>query len=180
MSQLGPLRGRPACGPLECMDEQLRWLDGLAQADLVRAQKASPAELEAEARERMRRRRRSGHRAPRARERLRRLRPLRCGVFGFKPSRGLVPTGCVLFERGARVGAGEYLAGAEEFQRFSRRTARFFADIDVWLTPTVGGPPVPLGTLAGTEEESLRGEKAAGAASSSSIPSTPTSRAAPP
>lgn len=38
------------------MDEQLRWLDGLAQADLVRAQKASPAELKAEARERIRRR----------------------------------------------------------------------------------------------------------------------------
>lgn len=29
------------------MDEQLRWLEGLAQADLVRARKASPAELEA-------------------------------------------------------------------------------------------------------------------------------------
>lgn len=28
------------------MDEQPRWLDGLAQADLVRARKASPAEVE--------------------------------------------------------------------------------------------------------------------------------------
>ncbi|WP_427136041.1 hypothetical protein [Pseudarthrobacter sp. S9] len=83
-------------------------------------------------------------------------------MFGIKPSRGFVPTGCVLFERGARVGAGEYLAGAEELQRFSQRTAGFFADINVWLTPTVGGPPDPLGTLAGTEEEPLRGREGGG------------------
>lgn len=37
------------------MDEELRWLDGLAQAELVRTGKASPAEPEAEARERIRR-----------------------------------------------------------------------------------------------------------------------------
>lgn len=38
------------------MDEQLRCLDGLTQADPVRAEKASPAELKAAARERIRRR----------------------------------------------------------------------------------------------------------------------------
>ncbi|MET3176663.1 UNVERIFIED_ORG: Asp-tRNA(Asn)/Glu-tRNA(Gln) amidotransferase A subunit family amidase [Arthrobacter sp. UYCu721] len=37
------------------MDEQLRWLDGLPQSDLVRARKASPAEVETAARERIRR-----------------------------------------------------------------------------------------------------------------------------
>lgn len=36
------------------MDEQLRCLDGLTQADPVRAQKASPADLKAAARERIR------------------------------------------------------------------------------------------------------------------------------
>jgi hypothetical protein len=38
------------------MDEQLRWLGGLAQADLVRAQQANPAAPETEAGERTRRR----------------------------------------------------------------------------------------------------------------------------
>ncbi|WP_426990743.1 hypothetical protein [Pseudarthrobacter sp. Y6] len=37
------------------MDEQLRWLDGLPQADLVQARKASPAEVETAAHERIRR-----------------------------------------------------------------------------------------------------------------------------
>jgi amidase len=67
-----------------------------------------------------------------------------------------------LFERGGRIGAGEYLAGVEELQRFARRAAAFFADVDAWLTPTMGGPPVPLGTLTGTDEDPLRGEAAAG------------------
>ena len=30
-------------------------------------------------------------------------------------------------------------------QRISRDIARFFVDHDVWLTPTLGQPPVPLG-----------------------------------
>ncbi|WP_425441633.1 amidase family protein [Sinomonas mesophila] len=36
------------------MDEELRWLDGLGQTELVRTGRASPAELEEEARERIR------------------------------------------------------------------------------------------------------------------------------
>jgi amidase len=82
---------------------------------------------------------------------------------GREPDEGdIEPYTRALFERGSRVGAGVYLAGVEELQRFSRRTAGFFADIDVWLTPTVGAAPVPLGTLTGTDEEPLRGEEAAG------------------
>lgn len=82
---------------------------------------------------------------------------------GREPGEGdIEPYTRALFERGRRLGAGEYLAGVEELQRFSRRTAGFFSDVDVWLTPAMGGPPVPLGTLTGTEDEPLRGEKAAG------------------
>jgi amidase len=50
----------------------------------------------------------------------------------------------------------------EELQRFSRRVAGFFEDYALWLTPTVGWPPLPLGTLTATAEDPLRGEREAG------------------
>ncbi|MET3932781.1 amidase [Arthrobacter sp. OAP107] len=68
----------------------------------------------------------------------------------------------VLFERGRKVSAADYLQGVEELQRFSRRVAGFFEDYDLWLTPTVGWPPLPLGTLTATAEDPLRGEREAG------------------
>ncbi len=72
------------------------------------------------------------------------------------------PYTAAVFDRSRAITAGQYLAGLEELQRFSRRTAGFFEDFDLWLTPTVGWPPLPLGTLNGTEEEPLRGEREAG------------------
>jgi Asp-tRNA(Asn)/Glu-tRNA(Gln) amidotransferase A subunit family amidase len=220
------------------VDEELRWSDGLAQADLVRSGRASPAELEAEARERIRRlgpglnalvwEAGPGGALPGP--------PVAAHDAGLPPPAGAPPFAGVPFlvkdlaleiagtpfregsrwtegtvsahtaggrsagsstrpahdvavlgalghagtgrsERSterpppprnsrlggrARIGAGEYLSGVEELQRFARRAAGFFADVDVWLTPTMGGPPVPLGTLTGTDEEPLRGEAAAG------------------
>jgi hypothetical protein len=35
----------------------------------------------------------------------------------------------------------------QDLLRACRAIARFFVDHDVWLTPTLGSPPVPLGTL---------------------------------
>ena len=35
----------------------------------------------------------------------------------------------------------------QDLQRLSRQIAGFFADHAVWLTPTIGEPPVPLGTF---------------------------------
>jgi len=49
--------------------------------------------------------------------------------------------------RGRQFSAPEYLAMVQEIQLLSRDVARFFADHDVWLTPTLGEPPVPLGTF---------------------------------
>jgi amidase len=68
----------------------------------------------------------------------------------------------VLFERGLKVSAADYLQGVEELQRFSRRIAGFFENYDLWLTPTVGWPPLPLGTLTATLVDPLRGEREAG------------------
>lgn len=49
--------------------------------------------------------------------------------------------------RGRQQSAPEYLAMLQELQLLSRDVARFFADHDVWLTPALGEPPVPLGTF---------------------------------
>lgn len=74
----------------------------------------------------------------------------------------LEPYTDVLFGRGRKVSAGDYLQGMEELQRFSRRMAGFFQTYDLWLTPTVGWPPLQLGTLTATPEDPLHGEREAG------------------
>src|SRR5205823_9540185 len=42
-------------------------------------------------------------------------------------------------------------------QRASRRVAEFFATYDLWLTPTVTEPPVPLGTFRSPPDDPLAG-----------------------
>lgn len=49
--------------------------------------------------------------------------------------------------RGREVSAPEYLAMVQDLQLISRDIGRFFTSHDVWLTPTLGEPPVPLGTF---------------------------------
>lgn len=49
--------------------------------------------------------------------------------------------------RGREPSAPEYLSMVQDLQILSRDVARFFGDHDVWLTPTLGEPPVPLGTF---------------------------------
>ena len=57
------------------------------------------------------------------------------------------PMTWALIEKGRRVDAGTYLLALEDLQGLARDTARLFARWDVWLTPTLAEPPVPLGTF---------------------------------
>jgi amidase len=51
-----------------------------------------------------------------------------------------------------------YLYGATEaFQRISEKMAAFFNNFDVFLTPTLGEPPVALGTFDATPENPIQG-----------------------
>jgi amidase len=50
-------------------------------------------------------------------------------------------------ERGRQTSAPEYLMALQDLQRQSRKIASFFNDHDIWLTPTLGEPPVPLETF---------------------------------
>jgi amidase len=67
-----------------------------------------------------------------------------------------------LAEFGKQLTASEYLLALRHIQQASRHVARFFADHDIWLTPTLGEPPVPLGEFAATYEDPLRGFVRAG------------------
>ncbi len=62
-----------------------------------------------------------------------------------------------LYEMGARRSASVYLLAVQDLQRVARDIARFFARYDVWLTPTLGEPPVPLGSFDPEPDNPMQG-----------------------
>jgi amidase len=56
-------------------------------------------------------------------------------------------------QRGDNVSAPDYLLVLQDLQKLTRDIARFFIDYDIWLTPTLGAPPVPLGTFRFSGED---------------------------
>jgi len=67
---------------------------------------------------------------------------------GIDPSPDLYePMTWALYERGLTYTGGDYLNAIQGLQRASRRAAAWGRDFDLWLTPTLGEPPVPLGTF---------------------------------
>ncbi|MFQ5912874.1 MAG: amidase [Nitrospinota bacterium] len=57
------------------------------------------------------------------------------------------PVTWALQELGRKRSAAEHLHEVEVLQKAGREIARFFETYDVWLTPTLAQPPVPLGAL---------------------------------
>jgi amidase len=55
------------------------------------------------------------------------------------------------------LNAPSYLLAQTALHRIGRDVARFMVDYDVWLTPTLAEPPLPLGTLESTPENPLAG-----------------------
>jgi amidase len=63
-----------------------------------------------------------------------------------------------LYEAGKQIDASAYLIAVSQMQLMSRQMAAFFEKYDLWLTPTLGEPPVPLGTFDYHEgEEEMAG-----------------------
>ena len=56
------------------------------------------------------------------------------------------------FLHGERLNSGEYLIAVQELQKAGRDAAAFFNNYDIWLTPTLLQPPVPLGYFDYTAE----------------------------
>jgi len=63
----------------------------------------------------------------------------------------------LLYELGCQYSASAYLGALETVQRIARDAARFLVNYDVWLTPTLSKPPVPLGTFDSTPENPWQG-----------------------
>lgn len=54
---------------------------------------------------------------------------------------------------GQNVSASDYLLAVQELRGLSRQIAAWFEDYDLWLTPTLAQPPVPLGYFAYSREQ---------------------------
>jgi amidase len=83
--------------------------------------------------------------------------------MGGPPGDGdIEPQTRFFWEMGRQVTAADYLLGVESLQRVARTVAAWFEHHDVWITPTLGSPPPPLGELVGTEDDPLAGNRNAG------------------
>jgi len=67
------------------------------------------------------------------------------------------PLTWALYEMGQQLSAPAGLLALQDLQKVSRDVARFFLDYDVWLTPTIGETPVPLGTFDSPPDNPLQG-----------------------
>ena len=67
------------------------------------------------------------------------------------------PLTWALYEMGRKQNASTYLLSLSLLQRVAREIGRFFLNYDVWLTPTLSEPPVPLGTFDSPPENPLQG-----------------------
>jgi amidase len=57
------------------------------------------------------------------------------------------PLTWALYEQGRQVSAPAYLMAQTALQGLARQVARFMLSYDVWLTPTLAEPPLPLGSF---------------------------------
>lgn len=67
-----------------------------------------------------------------------------------------------LYEAGKQISASEYLIAVSQMQLMSRQVAAFHQQYDLWLTPTLGEPPLPLGSFEPTPDNPLAGFERAG------------------
>jgi amidase len=71
------------------------------------------------------------------------------------------PLTWALAERGARYSAGEALYALRVFQEAAGVLDLFMSAFDVWLTPTLGEAPVPLGTFDSRPDDPIAGYRRA-------------------
>ena len=62
-----------------------------------------------------------------------------------------------IYEMGRKAHASDYMLALQWLQGSGRVMARFLVDKDIWLTPTLAEPPVPLGTFDAPPENFLQG-----------------------
>lgn len=61
-----------------------------------------------------------------------------------------------LYQQGKQLTASQYLISIAMLQMSSRQIARFHQTYDCWLTPTLGTPPIKLGTIDINERDMMK------------------------
>jgi amidase len=91
-------------------------------------------------------------------------------ISGRKPfAQDYEPLTWALYEQGKKFTSGDYLAAVKKMQSISRDVARFFLDFDIFMTPTLGEPPIEIGEMDATIDDPLKGWRR----SASFVPFTP-------
>jgi amidase len=67
-----------------------------------------------------------------------------------------------LYEMGKTISGADYLSAVQNLQKISRQVGRFFLDYDIFMTPTLGEPPVVLGTFDSPADDPLKGWRRSG------------------
>jgi len=67
------------------------------------------------------------------------------------------PLTWALQEGGRQTKAPGYLIALQDLQKIARQVATYFVKYDVWLTPTLAEPPVPLGTFDSPPDNPMLG-----------------------
>ena len=62
-----------------------------------------------------------------------------------------------LYQRGQKQTAVNYMNALHSLEKNTQSVARFFTTHDVWLTPTLNEPPLPLGSLKPADGQPLAG-----------------------
>ena len=90
------------------------------------------------------------------------------GYLGWNIAAWERRTGCVpaeddfeavtwrMYQYSKKQTAGDYLLAWQDLQKCCRQFAAFFSDYDLWLTPTLAQPPVPLGYFDYSHETRLQ------------------------
>src|SRR5581483_4656745 len=76
-------------------------------------------------------------------------------LMPYPPLDTLDPWMRTLVEMGRLVPAHEYVKALAGLQEMSRRTVAFFDDYDLFVSPTVAGPPPVVGSMAGAGIEDV-------------------------
>lgn len=79
-------------------------------------------------------------------------------MTGQKPSlKNLEGLTLGLYEVGKTISASQYMMAVAQMQQVARIVAHWHLRYDVWLTPTLGLPPIPLGSFDVNERDVTKG-----------------------
>ncbi|MBI4851998.1 MAG: amidase [Acidobacteria bacterium] len=67
------------------------------------------------------------------------------------------PLTWALYEMGSGISASDFILSVFHFQQVSRQVAKFMVNYDVYLTPTLGEAPLPLGSFDSPVDNPLMG-----------------------